>query len=113
MHRKSIPLFGSLLIFTGCTTLDKSFQLGGSLGALSGAAATYAANSASGSAPSAQDVGIGAAVGFGAGLLLSYFIYDSVWKDRIDTSAETELYFGDLPPSPFVISRKKLKKGGL
>ncbi|RYZ77866.1 MAG: hypothetical protein EOP05_00080 [Proteobacteria bacterium] len=111
MYPKAISLLASISIFTGCTTLDKSFQLGGTLGAATGAAATYAAGSATGNSPTLRDVGIGAGVGFGVGLLLSYLIYDSVAKDRAEVATDTEFYFGDLPPSPFVIPQKKLKKG--
>lgn len=111
MYQNAIPLLTTLFLLNACTTLDESFQLGGTLGAASGASATYAATHATGTSPDAQDLAIGAGVGFGIGLILSYFIHDSVTKDRADAVTETELYFGDLPPSPFVIPQKKFKKG--
>lgn len=95
-----------------CTTLDQSFRLGAVTGALTGAAATYAGNGASGRNPSGQEVALGASIGLGLGLITSYFIHQQVVEDRDEMSRQTEIYFGDLPPSPFVIPQPKLKKGG-
>lgn len=95
-----------------CTTLDQSFRLGAVTGALTGAAATYAGNSASGRNPSIEEVGLGASIGLGIGLITSYFIHQQVAEDRDEMSRQTEIYFGDLPPSPFMIPQPKLKKGG-
>ena len=79
---------------------------------MTGAAAAYSAGMLNGNDPKLQDVGIGAAFGFGIGLVTSYLVHESVAADRAESAAETELYFGDLPPSPFVIPQKKLKRGG-
>ena len=57
-----------------CSTLDQSFRLGAATGALTGAAATYAAGSTSGHQPSLEEVGIGASIGLGLGLITSYFM---------------------------------------
>lgn len=99
-------------ISVSCTTLDQSFRLGAATGALTGAAATYAAGSTSGHQPSLEEVGIGASIGLGLGLITSYFVHQSVVSDREEFSKQTEIYFGDLPPSPFVIPQPNNKKGG-
>jgi hypothetical protein len=95
-----------------CTTLDQSFRLGAATGALTGAAATYAGNSASGRNPSIEEVGLGASIGLGIGLITSYFVHQQVVEERDEMSKQTEIYFGDLPPSPFMIPQPKFKKGG-
>jgi hypothetical protein len=101
-----------LALSVSCTTLDQSFKLGAATGALTGAAAIYAGYSASGHPPTLQEVGIGASIGLGLGLITSYFVHQQVAQDRDDAIKQTEIYFGDLPPSPFVIPQPKLKKGG-
>lgn len=101
-----------LSLAVSCTTLDQSFRLGAATGALAGAAATYGANSAAGRNPSLEEVGVGASIGLGLGLITSYFIHQSVTENHEEMSRQTEIYFGDLPPSPFVIPQLKLKKGG-
>jgi hypothetical protein len=95
-----------------CTTLDQSFRLGAATGALTGAAATYAGNRLSGRNPSIEEVGLGASIGLGIGLITSYFVHQQVTEDRDEMTRQTEIYFGDLPPSPFMIPQPKLKKGG-
>jgi len=34
-------------------------------------------------------------------------VHQSVAEDRVESSKQTEIYFGDLPPSPFLIPGKK------
>ena len=105
-------LLSTLLLFTSaCSTMNKSLQLGAGMGAATGAAATYAGLHSAGKS-SSQDVALGAAIGMGVGLITSYFTHKEVEKDReLYRSNQTEMYFGDLPPSPFVIPKYK-KKGG-
>lgn len=110
---KRILLIGHIVALTAsCTTLDQSFRLGAATGALTGAAATYAAHSPNGRNPSLEEVGLGATIGLGLGLITSYFVHQKVIEDREEMSKQTEIYFGDLPPSPFMIPQTKLKKGG-
>jgi len=106
-------LFLSLMamLTSGCSTLDQSFRLGAATGALAGAAATYAAGRVSGGQPTFEDVGVGASIGLGIGLVTSYFVHQSVVEDRESASRQTEIYFGDLPPSPFIIPGSS-KRGG-
>lgn len=109
---KRILLLSPIIVLSvSCTTLDQSFRLGAAAGALSGAAATYAGHGSSGRAPTIEEVGLGASIGLGIGLITSYFVHQQVAEDRDDMSRQTEIYFGDLPPSPFVIPQPKLKKG--
>ncbi len=110
---KRIILMSPIMALSvSCTTLDQSFRLGAAAGALTGAAATYAGQSASGRQPTLEEVGIGASIGLGLGLITSYFVHEQVTKDRDEAIKQTEIYFGDLPPSPFVIPQPKFKKGG-
>lgn len=94
-----------------CTTLNQSFKLGATTGALTGAAAIYSGHSIDGRNPSLEEVGLGASIGLGVGFITSYFIHQQVVEDRDEMSRQTEIYFGDLPPSPFVIPQPKMKKG--
>lgn len=100
-----------LLSNSACTTLNQSLELGAATGVLTGAGATYLAQTTSRSQASAVNVGYGAAVGLGVGLLTSYLIHQSVVQDRADNAHETEIRFGDLPPSPFVFPIPKPKGG--
>lgn len=94
-----------------CSTLSQSVQLGAGLGAASGAAATYTAYTSTGQKAEFNDVAAGAAIGLGVGLITSYLVHGEVAESRGDSSENTEMYFGDLPPSPFVFP-KSTKKGG-
>lgn len=110
---KRIILMSSMMALSvSCSTLDQSFKLGAATGAIAGTAATYAGHGASGKPPTLEEVGIGASIGLGIGLIASYFIHQEVAKDREELTKQTEIYFGDLPPSPFVIPQTPFKKGG-
>jgi hypothetical protein len=83
------------------------------MGALSGAAATYAAHASTGAEPSFENVALGAGIGLGVGLLTSYITHRQVEDDRQSyLSQQTEMHFGDLPPSPFITPKMTPKKGG-
>ena len=110
--KRILLLSPMVALSVSCTTLDQSFRLGAVTGALTGAAATYAGNSVSGRNPSIEEVGLGASIGIGIGLITSYFVHQQVAEDRDEMARQTEIYFGDLPPSPFMIPQPKLKKGG-
>lgn len=104
--KEKIQIFISAIALTACSTMNESLQLGAGIGALSGAAAMHAAESRSGRQPDTDAVLSGAAVGAGLGLLVSYFTHRSVEEDRKTNFIEqTDMYFGDLPPSPFLVPK--------
>ena len=108
--KKYFSLVTLLLVSTSCATMNESLQLGAGMGVATGAAATYSAHASTGASPAAKDVALGAGIGLGIGLLTSYITHKQVEKDREDfLGGQTEMHFGDLPPSPFVIP--KIKKG--
>lgn len=108
--KRILTLSPLLALSVSCTTLDESFRLGAAAGALTGVAATYAAGSNSGKTPTLEDAAVGASIGIGLGLITSYFVHKSVVADREESTRQTEIYFGDLPPSPFLIPSNN-KKG--
>jgi hypothetical protein len=97
-----------------CATLNESMTLGAGLGALVGGASTYAAKATSGGAEvSAGDVALGAGIGILGGLLTSYFTHKSVEDTRAACMADqTEMQFGDLPPTPFIFPKTLPTKAG-
>ena len=104
------PIIG---LSVSCATMNDSLKLGGGLGAATGAAATYSGHTAAGQSPSIGTVAIGAGVGAAVGLLTSYFIHKNADEDRAQCQADqTEMHFGDLPPSPFIVPKLPIKKGG-
>ena len=95
--------FSAILLFTtACSTMNKSIELGGVLGATAGAAATAAGEHSAGINPKSNDVNSGALVGLGLGLLTSYIIYTNREQNEQNGNSKTQMYFGDLPPSPFI-----------
>jgi hypothetical protein len=101
------------LTLTSCASMNQSLQMGMGLGTVAGGAATYVGLSSNGSQPKFEDVALGAGIGMSIGLITSYFTHKSVEESRRDSkSAETEMFFGDLPPSPFIFPKTNSKKGG-
>ena len=106
--RSRILLSMSLLLTCSCSTLSDSLKLGAGLGAMTGAAATYTAHSTSGQQPAFGDVALGAGIGMGIGLLTSYVVHRQVESDRSSAQNDgTQMFFGDLPPSPFIVPQPK------
>ena len=64
----------ALLSLTACSTLNESMQLGASLGAISGAAATYTAENSRGEKPNSDNIMAGAAIGLITGLITSHIV---------------------------------------
>jgi hypothetical protein len=109
---RSLIFIGPVIAMcASCTTLDQSFRLGAASGALTGAAAMYAAGRVSGTTPPLQEVGTGASVGLALGLIVSYFVHQQVVSEREESSRQTDIYFGDLPPNPFIVPKTNSKKG--
>lgn len=101
----------TLAITTGCSTMSESLQLGAGIGAMTGGMATYAGHRGAGHSPSVEDVALGAGIGLGVGLLTSYLTHKTVTEDRSEFDrSQTDMHFGDLPPSPFILPQSK-KKG--
>jgi hypothetical protein len=101
-----------MLLMPGCSTMSQSLELGASMGFTMGALSTYSAHSSVGSKANLEQVAAGAGIGLGLGLLVAYLTHNSVQEEREQYSTDqTELHFGDLPPSPFLIPKAK-KKGG-
>lgn len=111
---KTLCLLPMAALLASCSTINQSFELGAGLGAASGVAAVYAGSIGQEHGPSFSTVAIGAGLGAGIGILTSYLVHRSVEDDRQALQADqTEMHFGDLPPSPFVIPKiKPSKKGG-
>lgn len=106
--RKVIIIMVGAGILSSCSTLNQSFQLGGATGIFGGGLAAYTAHSAASGKANFDQVASGAAFGLGAGLIASYFIHKSVEEDRLKRKeSETEVHFGDLPPSPFIFPKHK------
>jgi len=99
-------------LLCSCTTLNDSLKLGAATGAFTGAAATYAAQRGAGQPGTLEDAAVGASIGLGLGLVISYFMHEEVTESRTAFARETDMYFGDLPPSPFLVPKANSKKGG-
>lgn len=109
---KTVLFSACLLTLPACSTLNESLQLGTGLGAVAGAAATYAAESSHGEKPQTNNVLAGAGIGLAVGLITSHLIHQNIQERRYgDGSNQPEMYFGDLPPNPFVFP-KNPNKGG-
>ena len=102
-----------LLSLTACSTLNESMQLGAGIGALTGIAAVSAAGDMAGKNPTDDQKLTAASAGIALGLLTSYLIHKNIEEKRDDLlQMGPELHFGDLPPSPFIMTPMKKKKGG-
>ena len=107
------PLVLSAALLSSCATMNESMQLGAALGSATGMAASFAGRAGTGNKTSFDDVAIGAAVGTGLGILTSYLVHNSVAERRQSLQSEqTEMHFGDLPPSPFVLPNSALNRKG-
>jgi hypothetical protein len=97
----------------GCSTMDQSLALGGGIGTVAGATATFGGYFAGESrTPSVGTIAIGAGIGMAVGLVTAYFTHKSVTDDRNSCEADhIEMHFGDLPPSPFIVPKPETKKG--
>ncbi len=111
MKSTSLAIVTSLLLCS-CSTMNQSFELGASLGSVGGGLASYVGHTSAGGKASLENVAMGAGIGIGVGLIAAYFVHKSVEEDRADLrDSETEMHFGDLPPSPFVVPTKNRKRG--
>ncbi len=105
---KNITIALLVITLSACASMNESLQLGAGMGAATGVVATYTAHKTTGQSPSFENIALGAGIGLRVGLLTSYLTHKNVektWEDiRLD---QTEMHFGDLPPSPFMIPKSK------
>lgn len=88
-------------------------QLGTGVGALTGLAAVSAAGEMAGKNPSDDQKLSSASAGIALGLLTSYLLHKNIEEKREDfLQSGPEIHFGDLPPSPFIMTPIRKKKGG-
>lgn len=110
--KKFATVITAACLLSSCSTMNQSFQLGGAMGFAGGALATYSGHRAGGVTPDLGQMATGAGIGLGIGLLTSYLVHGAVEEERRRNAFdETELHFGDLPPSPFLIPKSQ-KQGG-
>lgn len=104
----------TLLLLNSCASLNDSMLLGAGLGAGAGVLSQTTAYQKTGTAYSSEEVTNSAVVGLAIGLIGSFLIHKSVEEKRGSLySSDPEIYFGDLPPSPFIMTPKlKTQKGG-
>ncbi len=106
-------IFPTFLLVSSCATLNDSMMLGATVGALTSVAAISAANNKTGQNVSNDELASGAGIGIALGLITSYLIHKDVIEKRGDVYQNLpEIHFGDLPPSPFIMSPLLKKKGG-
>jgi len=109
---KTFALVPIAALLSSCATMNDSLQLGGGMGAVTGFAAVYAGHIGSEQKATFSDAAVGAGIGMGLGLITSYLVHRSVEEKRQSFQIDqTEMIFGDLPPSPFIIPKTKPKKG--
>lgn len=100
----------ALLACTSCSTMNQSLELGATAGMLAGGISTYMGHVAATGQGSSKNVLLGAGIGSVIGMMTSFFIHKEVIKDRAEFEEEqTEIHFGDLPPSPFEVPTKHRK----
>ena len=110
---KMVSLALIAAVTCSCATLNESMTLGVGMGSVAGGAATYVAQStAPDKSASLGNIALGAGIGAAVGAITSYFTHKSVEGKRAACMADqTEMHFGDLPPSPFVFPKTLPKKG--
>jgi hypothetical protein len=97
------------VLVSGCASQSESLQLGGVTGFLTGAISMTAAQATSSGKVGLGKVLVGGEIGAVVGAVVSYFIHRSVeGSRRLGETQQPNLYFGDLPPSPFEQPKRKL-----
>ncbi len=96
-----------LLSITACSTFNRSVLLGGALGATAVASAVSAGEHSAGITPKSNDITSAALVGLGLGVITASIIQNANSQDDESKQSGPKMYFGDLPPSPFVFPRSQ------
>lgn len=106
-------IFPTFLLLSSCATMNDSMMLGATLGGIAAVAATSSAYNKVDHTASNDDLAASAGIGIALGLITSYFVHKDVAEKRGDIySNNPQIYFGDLPPSPFIMTPATKKKGG-
>lgn len=106
-------ILSTFLLLSSCTTMNDSMLLGATLGGITSVAATSSAHNKADRNASNDDLTSSAGIGIALGLITSYLIHKDVAEKRGDIYTNNpEIYFGDLPPSPFIMTPPAKKKGG-
>lgn len=109
--KKLLKIFLILLSFTSCSTLNESLLLGAGIGSVTVGVATTSAYDKSGKSLSQKEKLSNIGLGMIAGLITSYFVHDSVQEFRKDYYYQSpEIHFGDLPPSPFIMTPNEKRR---
>ncbi len=108
---KKIILFITLPLFTACATLNESVLLGVGMGSVTAVVATTSAYDRSGKSLQNEELISQLGLGLVIGALAAYLIHDNTVQYKKDSYYNTpEIYFGDLPPSPFIMTPSEKKK---
>lgn len=87
-------------------------MLGATIGALTSVGAISEANNKVGQNATSDELASGVGIGLALGLISSYLIHKDVAEKRGDMYQNLpEIHFGDLPPSPFIMTPMMKKKG--
>lgn len=108
---KKLIILSTFPLLTACATLNDSMLLGASVGAITAGFATSTASQSIGKTATIDEMTTNASVGIVVGLISAFLIHENTRELRLDSYYQTpEIYFGDLPPSPFIMTPSE-KKG--
>jgi len=108
---KKIILFSTFPLLTACATLNDSMLLGAGIGTITAGIATSTASQSIGKTATADEMTTNASIGMAIGLISAFLIHENTRELRRDSYYQMpEIYFGDLPPSPFIMTPSE-KKG--
>lgn len=108
---KKLILFITLPLFTACATLNDSIVFGAGIGTITAGVATSSAFDRSGKSLQNEEFMGNLGLGLVIGAMAAYLIHDNTVQYRKDSYYNTpEIYFGDLPPSPFIMTPSEKKK---
>ena len=113
MSKKNrVFLLSTLLLLNSCATLNDSIILGASIGAVGGIAASSSTYDKNGNSFTKEEQLSNIGLGLAIGAIAAYFIHDNTTEYRKDYYYNNpEIYFGDLPPSPFIMTPNEKKRG--
>lgn len=105
-------LLSTFLLLNSCATLNDSLILGASIGAVSGSAISSSTYDKNGNSFTKEEHLSNVGLGLVVGAIAAYFIHDNTTEYRKDYYYNNpEIYFGDLPPSPFIMTPNEKRRG--